>query len=353
MPEARVTEGKLRLEETMRAVVIDTPGGPEVLKLREVPDPVPAEGEVLIAVTTAGVNRADVAQRQGFYPPPPGASPYPGMECAGTIAAVGAGVTGWRAGDEVCALLAGGGYAELVAVPSGQLLPVPAGVSLAEAAALPEVACTVHSNVVSYARLAAGETLLVHGGASGIGSMAIQLGRALGARVGCTAGSPAKLARCRELGADLAINYKDEDWVAAVREFTGGRGADVILDIIGAPYLPGNVAVLATGGRLVVIGLQGGAKGELDLGRLLTKRATVHAATLRSRPLAEKAEIVAAVRDEVWPLVADGRVRPVIDATLPLREAAAAHERLEASRHIGKVLLATGERPAEGSGRPR
>jgi putative PIG3 family NAD(P)H quinone oxidoreductase len=326
----------------MRAVVIDEPGGPEVLKVKEVPDPVAAPGEVVIAVTTAGVNRADIAQREGFYPPPPGAPPYPGMECAGRVAAVGSNVEGWHPGDEVCALLAGGGYAEQVAAPAGQLLPVPAGLSVADAAALPEAACTVYSNVVMSAGLTAGDTLLVHGGASGIGTMAIQLGRALGARVACTAGSEAKLARCRELGADLAINYRDEDFVTAVLDFTEGRGADVILDIIGAAYLPRNVSVLATGGRLVVIGMQGGSVGELDLGQLLRKRATVQASTLRARPLAEKAAIVSAVRANLWPLVVSGQIRPVIETTLPLAAAAQAHRLLEESGHVGKILLAPG-----------
>ena len=323
----------------MRAVVIDQPGGPDVLTLREVPDPTPGPDEVVLATTAAGVNRADLMQRQGFYPPPPGAPPYLGLECSGRIAAVGSAVTGWQPGDQVCALLAGGGYAEQVAVPAGQLLPVPAGLSLLEAAALPEVACTVYSNVVMYAGLAPGETLLVHGGASGIGTMAIQLGHVLGARVACTASSAEKLARCRELGADLAIDYRHEDFVPAVLEFTEGRGADVILDIIGAAYLPRNVATLATGGRLVVIGLQGGGTGELDLAQLLRKRATVHASTLRSRPAAEKAAIVSGVHAEVWPLVSSGRIRPVIETTLPLTEAAQAHRLMESAQHIGKILL--------------
>jgi putative PIG3 family NAD(P)H quinone oxidoreductase len=324
----------------MRAVVIDKPGGPEVLGVRDVPDPVPAPDEVLVTVTTAGVNRADIAQREGFYPPPPGAPPYPGMECAGRIAAVGSNVAGWRPGDEVCALLAGGGYAEQVAVPVGQLLPVPDGLSVAEAAALPEAACTVYSNVVMFAGLSAGDTLLVHGGTSGIGTMAIQLGRALAARVVCTAGSESKLARCRELGAELAINYRDQDFAAAVMDFTQGRGADVILDIIGAAYLPGNVSTLAIGGRLVVIGMQGGSTGELDLSQLLRKRATVHASTLRARPLAEKSAIVAAVQSNLWPLVGSGQIRPVIETTLPLAEAAQAHRLLESGGHVGKILLA-------------
>ena len=330
----------------MRAVVIDEPGGPEVLQVRDVPDPVPAPDEVLITITTAGVNRADIAQREGFYPPPPGAPLYPGMECAGRIAAVGSNVAGWRPGDEVCALLAGGGYAEQVAVPAGQLLPVPDGLSVADAAALPEAACTVYSNVVMSAGLSAGDTLLVHGGASGIGTFAIQVGRALGARVVCTAGSEAKLARCGELGADLAINYRNEDFAAAVADFTQGRGADVILDIIGAAYLPRNVSALATGGRLVVIGMQGGSIGELDLGQLLRKRATVHASTLRARPLAEKAAIVSEVRANLWPLVGSGQIRPVIETTLPLIEAAQAHRLMEASEHVGKILLAAGDATA-------
>src|SRR5580698_4742227 len=253
----------------MRAVVVSQPGGPEVLNLEEVPDPRPAADEVLVSITAAGVNRADVMQRQGLYPPPPGAPPYPGLECSGRITAVGADVTGLKPGDEVCALLAGGGYADLVAVPAVQVLPVPAGLTVTESAALPEVACTVYANVFMAARLAPGETLLVHGGASGIGTMAIQLAHAFGARVACTAGSAAKLERCLELGADLAINYTAEDFVAAVREFTGGAGANVILDIMGAAYLPRNIAALAVGGRLVVIGLQGGASGELDLGTML------------------------------------------------------------------------------------
>jgi putative PIG3 family NAD(P)H quinone oxidoreductase len=325
----------------MRAIVITSPGGPDVLQLADVPDPVPGPDEVLIDVAAAGVNRADLLQRQGFYPPPPGAPEYPGLECSGRVAEVGAQVTGWAPGDEVCALLAGGGYAELVVAPAGQLLPVPDGVTLADAAGLPEVACTVYANVFQRAALAPGELLLVHGGASGIGTMAIQLGRAHGARVACTAGSPAKLDRCRELGADLAISYPDEDFVEAIGEFTGGSGADVILDIIGAAYLPRNVTALATGGRLVVIGMQGGSNGELDLGLLLRKRASVQAASLRARPVQEKAAIVAAVRDNVWPLIAAGKVAPVIDRTLPLADAAEAHRLMEASDHIGKILLAT------------
>jgi putative PIG3 family NAD(P)H quinone oxidoreductase len=325
----------------MRAVVVTEPGGPDVLKVAEVPDPVAGPGEVLIEIVAAGVNRADLMQRQGLYPPPPGAPPYPGLECSGRIAALGDGTTGWDIGDEVCALLGGGGYAEQVAVPAGQLLPLPGGVTLADAAGLPEVACTVHANVFQQAGLQPGETLLVHGGASGIGTMAIQLARARGARVACTAGTPAKLERCRELGADLAIDYTDGDFVDAVRGFTGGNGADVILDIIGAAYLERNVAALATGGRLAVIGLQGGSRAELDLGLLLMKRARVQASTLRARPPAEKAAVVSAVGENVWPLISAGWVRPVIDQVLPLAEAPEAHRLIEAGAHVGKILLAT------------
>ena len=329
------------LELPVRAVVITSPGGPEVLNLTEVPDPVPGGGEVVVEVTAAGVNPADVMQRQGFYPPPPGASPYPGLECSGRIAEVGPGVSGWREGDSVCALMAGGGYAELAAVPAGQLLPIPGGVGLTDAAALPEVACTVNASVFGQARLAPGEVLLVHGGAGGIGTMAIQLAKARGATVACTAGSPAKLERCRELGADLAISYRDDDFVAAVKDFTGGRGADVILDIIGAPYLARNVDALATGGRLLQISTREGVNAEVNLGVLMRKRITIFASTLRARPVAEKAVIVADVRDQVWPLVAAGRVVPVIAHTLPLAEAAQAHRLIEEGTQVGKILLVT------------
>ena len=323
----------------MHAVTIWEPGGPDVLRWTEVPDPEPAAGEVLVDVAATAVNRADLLQRQGFYDPPPGASPYPGLECAGTISALGAGVSGWQVGDEVCALLSGGGYAERVAVPVGQLLPVPAGVALQEAGGLPEVVCTVWSNVFDLAGLTAGEVLLVHGGASGIGTMAIQLAKAAGATVAITAGTPEKLQRCRELGADVAISYRDEDFVARLREETDGRGADVVLDNMGAKYLGRNVDVLAPNGRLVVIGLQGGVKSELNLGALLAKRASVRATSLRARPGAEKAAIVRGVRENVWPLIESGQVRPVIDRVLPLDRAADAHRVVEASEHVGKVLL--------------
>ena len=323
----------------MRAVTIPSPGGPEALVLADVDDPVPGPGEVLVDVVATAVNRADLLQRRGFYDPPPGASPYPGLECSGRIAALGEGVAGWEVGDEVCALLSGGGYAERVAVPAGQLLPVPAGLSLVEAAALPEVACTVWSNVFQVAALQPAEVLLVHGGTSGIGTLALQLASRHMARVFCTVGSPEKAERAVALGAERAVLYQDEDFVDVVREATDGRGADVVLDNMGAAYLPRNVQVLATGGRLVVIGLQGGVKGELDLGRLLAKRASVHATSLRARPLHEKAAIVEAVLAGVWPAVELGEVRPVVDRVLPLERVADAHRVLEASEHVGKVVL--------------
>jgi len=323
----------------MRAVVITEPGEPEVLRWLEVPDPVAGPGEVVIDVAASGVNRADLMQRQGLYPPPAGAPPYPGLECAGRIRIAGDGVTDWRPGDEVCALLAGGGYAEQVVVPAGQVLPLPPEVSVTTAAAFPETACTVYSNVFQLAALQAGETLLVHGGSSGIGTMAIQLGKAFGARVACTAGSAEKLARCRELGADIAINYREEDFVAALHDATGGAGADVILDIMGASYLAPNLAALATDGRLVIIGRQGGSRAEIDLGVLQGKRASVHATTLRARPAGQKAAVVAAVREHVWPLIGTGQVQAVIDRELPMSQAPAAHRAMAASEHIGKILL--------------
>jgi len=299
---------------------------------------VPGPGEVLVDVAASAVNRADLMQRQGFYPPPPGASDILGLECSGRIEALGDGVTGWQVVQEVCALLAGGGYAEKVVVPAGQLLPVPDGVDLVTAGGLPEVACTVWSNVVRHARLAAGETFLVHGGTSGIGTHAIQVAKALGARVAATAGNPERMQRCRDLGADIVIDYHD-DVPARLQEQTDGHGADVILDNMGAKYLARNVDALATGGRLVVIGLQGGTRAEVDLGVLMRKRAAVIATSLRARPAAEKATIVAAVREHVWPLIESGRVRPVVHGTYPLAAAADAHRELEASSHIGKVLL--------------
>jgi putative PIG3 family NAD(P)H quinone oxidoreductase len=324
----------------MRAVVCREAGGPEVLEVRDVPEPTPGPGEVVIDIAAAGVNRPDLQQRLGVYPPPPGASDVLGLECSGTISAVGDGVERWHVGDEVCALLISGGYADKVVTPAGLVLPVPAGLSLLEAAALPEVACTVWSNVFMLASLQPDETLLVHGGAGGIGTMAIQLAHALGAKVATTVGSEEKAAFCRELGADLAVNYREQDFVEEVRQLDDS-GADVILDHIGAKYLERNVSLLATEGRLVVIGLMGGRKGELDLGALLSKRAALIATLLRPRPLESKAAIVASVEANVWPLVADGTVKPIVHATFPLDDVRRAHEVVEESSHIGKVLLRT------------
>lgn len=307
--------------------------------LAQVPDPVPGPGEVRIRVVAAGVNRADVLQRAGHYPPPAGASDIFGLEVSGYIDAVGEGTDGWAVGDAACALLASGGYAELVTVPATQLLPIPGGVSVHDAAALPEVACTVLSNVFTGVSLTAGELLLIHGGSSGIGTHAIQVATAIGARVAVTARSAAKLERCAELGADLLIDYTTEDFVDVVR---AAGGADVVLDVVGGKYLARNVDALATGGRLVVIGLLGGAKGELNLGKVLAKRATILGTTLRSRPTTgpgSKAEVVAATLAHTWPLIAVGAVKPVIDSVYPLTEAAAAHDRIVSGDCVGKVLL--------------
>src|SRR3954470_19047452 len=323
----------------MHAITIPEPGGPDALQWTEVPDPTPGEGEALVEIVASGVNRADLMQRQGHYPPPPGAPEYPGLECSGRIAEIGPGVSGWAVGDEVCALLAGGGYAEKVAVPAGQLLPVPKGLDVRRAAALPEVVCTVWSNVFMVAHLRPGETLLVHGGSSGIGTMAIQLAKAVGAKVAVTAGTKEKLERCAALGADILIDYKEQDFVAEVKKATDGAGADVILDNMGAKYLDRNVQALAVNGRLAIIGMQGGIKGELNIAALLNKRAAISATSLRGRPLGEKAAIVAAVREHVWPLIEAGHIRPVVDREVPMNDAAAAHRVVEESGHVGKVLL--------------
>ncbi len=320
----------------MRAVVITDDGGPEVLEVRDVAEPIPADGEILIDVAAAGLNRADVQQRRGVYPPPPGASEYLGLEVSGRIADPRHST--FAKGDEVVALLSGGGYAERVAVPAGQVLPVPDGVSLVDAASLPEVAATVYSNLFMAAGLVEGETVLIHGGAGGIGTMAIQLARALGVHAVATAGSASKVELVRSLGA-AGINYRDEDFVARVRELTDGRGADVILDVVGAKYLERNVSALATSGRLVIIGLQGGAKAELNLGALMGKRAAVMGTTLRSRPVEEKSAIMAAVGKNVWPLVESGAVKTQICRTFALEDAAAAHEYFDSGEHTGKVLL--------------
>jgi putative PIG3 family NAD(P)H quinone oxidoreductase len=326
----------------MRAVTVPTPGGPEVLTLTELPDPEPGPGEVVVDVVASAVNRADLLQRMGFYPPPPGASDVLGLECSGTIRSIGDGVDGWSVGDEVCAILSGGGYAEQVVVPAGQLMRVPAGVPLAVAASLPEVACTVWSMVFMVAHLREGEKLLVHGGAGGIGTFAVQLGAATGARVFATAGSAEKLDLCRELGAERAINYRDEDASGVPRwvEVLGAAGgADVILDNMGAKYLGRNVAALATEGRLAIIGMQGGTTGELDIGAVMAKRVALVAATLRARPTEEKAAISRAVEEHVWPLVEAGTVRPIVGAEIALDDVAEAHALMGAGGHTGKILL--------------
>jgi putative PIG3 family NAD(P)H quinone oxidoreductase len=325
----------------MYAITVKEPGGPEVLEWTEVPDPVARPGEVVLDVVASSVNRADVMQRQGHYPPPAGASEIIGLDCSGRIAALGEGVTGWSVGDEVCALLAGGGYAEKAAVPAPQLLPVPDGFDLVTSGGLPEVACTVWSNVVAAGRLVAGETFLVQGGTSGIGTHAIQVAKALGARVAATAGAPDRLAACRELGADIVIDYH-HDIPAELKEATDGHGADVILDNMGAKGLAANLAALAMDGRLLIIGFQGGRKGELDLNALIGKRGSITAMGLRGRPVDGphgKGAVVAGVREQVWPMLADGRVRPVVHATVPMDRAAEAHRMLDAGGVIGKVLL--------------
>jgi putative PIG3 family NAD(P)H quinone oxidoreductase len=323
----------------MHAITIRTPGAPEVLEWTEQPDPRPKPGEVLIDVAAAGVNRADLAQRQGFYPPPKGASEIVGLECSGTIAELGEGVTGWRVGDEVCALLAGGGYAERVAVPAAQVLPIPAGIDLVDAAGLPEVVCTVWSNIVMEAGLRSGQILLVHGGSGGIGTCAIQIAKALGARVAATAGAAEGLQLCRDVGADLAISYRDQDFVEEVKKL---GGADVILDNMGASYLDRNIAALAPDGHLAVIGMQGGRKAELDLGKMLVKRLRVSALGLRGRPVEGprgKGAIINEAREHVWPLVEQRQVRPVVHSRIPLPEASRAHSTLEAGGVLGKILL--------------
>jgi len=325
----------------MRAITIPTPGDADALVLDDVPTPEIAADEVLVQMAASGVNRADLMQRQGFYPPPPGASTYPGLEVSGTISVLGGDVTGWAVGDRVCGLLSGGGYAEQVAVPATQLLAVPEGVSLVDAAALPEVVSTVWSNVFMTANLQKGQTVLIHGGSSGIGTMAIQLAHAFGARIAVTAGRGEKLEVCRELGAEILINYREQDFVEVLNDATQGGGADVILDNMGAKYLARNISALAVNGRLVIIGLQGGVKAELNINSLLGKCAAVIATSLRSRPPAEKAAIVAAVREHVWPLIESGQVKPVVHRTFPLAQAADAHRELETGTTIGKVLLTT------------
>jgi putative PIG3 family NAD(P)H quinone oxidoreductase len=326
----------------MLAIEISRFGGPEVLVPADRPTPVPQAGEVLIKVAAAGVNRPDALQRRGGYPPPPGASDIPGLEVAGTIVEVGSGggsAADRRVGDQVCALVAGGGYAEFCAAPAVQCLPVPRGLDMVAAGAIPETTFTVWSNVFERGRLKPGEWILIHGGSSGIGTIAIQLARVLGSHVLATAGSAEKCAACERLGAERAINYRETDFVAAGREATGGRGVDVVLDMVGGDYLPRNIDVLALEGRLVQIGLQAGSKAELNMAPLLSKRLTITASTLRARSVAEKGVLAAAVQAHVWPLLESGAVKPVIHTTFPLRAAADAHRLLESSQHIGKIVL--------------
>lgn len=323
----------------MKAVVITTPGGPEVLKLQEVEDPKVKDDDVLIRVEATALNRADTLQRQGKYPPPKGESEYPGLECSGTIEAVGKNVSRWKVGDQVCALISGGGYAEKVAVPAGQVLPIPSGVSLKDAASFPEVACTVWSTIFMTSRLSSGETVLIHGGSSGIGTFAIQMAKYLGIKVFVTAGGEEKLKACKELGADVCINYKTKDFGARVKEETGGKGVDVILDNIGGPYFQKNLESLGIDGRLFIIGFMGGVKTDANISLLLGKRLTVQGAGLRTRSVEKKAEIVREVEKMVWPAIAEGKVKPVVYKYLPLSEAGEAHKIMESSAHIGKILL--------------
>jgi putative PIG3 family NAD(P)H quinone oxidoreductase len=328
----------------MQAITVPRPGAADALVLSELPDPVPAHGEVVIAVAAAGVNRADLSQREGHYPPPPGAPDWPGLEVSGTVAEIGDGVTQWAVGDRVCALLPGGGYAALVAADADHLLRVPDSLDLIDAGGLPEAIATVWSNLVLIAGLTAGETLLVHGGSSGIGTIAIQLARAMGCRVATTAGSPEKLAACAALGADILIDYRTDDFVQRLKAETGGAGADVIFDAIGGGYLARNLAALAKHGRIVLIGDQSGETGQVEVGLLMRKWASIHGSLLRARPVAEKTAIMHSVRENAWPLVESGQVVPVIDSRYPLPEASLAHRRMESSAHIGKILLLPGAR---------
>jgi putative PIG3 family NAD(P)H quinone oxidoreductase len=327
------------LPDSMCAIEIKAPGGPEVLVPALRPLPKPGKGEILVRVTAAGVNRPDVLQRQGGYPPPKGASDIPGLEIAGTVVGVGEGATRWEEGDEVCALVAGGGYAEYAVAPAPQCLPVPKGFSMADAASLPETYFTVWTNVFDRGRLQPGETFLVHGGASGIGTTAIQLARALGARVFATAGSAEKCAACEKLGAEKAVNYKTEDWVEVIKRVTGGEGVDVILDMVGGDYTPRNLELLRTDGRVVQIAFLRGNKTQIDLNPIMRKRLTLTGSTLRPRSVAEKAQIAQALRAKVWPLFESGKLRPVIHAKFPLAKAADAHAMMDADQHTGKIVL--------------
>ena len=323
----------------MKAIEISRPGSPDVLVQVDRPTPSPAAGEVLVKVGAAGVNRPDVMQRMGHYPPPPGITDIPGLEIAGVVERVGDGVDGWRAGDPVTALVAGGGYAEYCVAPAQQCLPVPAHVDVVHAAAIPETFFTVWTNVFERGRLKAGESILIHGGSSGIGTTAIQLARAFGSRVFATAGSTEKCAACERLGADRAINYRDSDFVAVVKEATGGKGVDVVLDMVGGDYFPRNMDALAMDGRLVSIAVLNGVKATINILTMMQRRLTLTGSTLRTRPVAEKGAIAMALRQHVWPLLEAGKVAPVIHATFPLREAAEAHRVMESGAHIGKLVL--------------
>ncbi len=329
----------MTVPETMTAIEITAPGGPEVLQPATRPVPTPGQGEILVRVRAAGVNRPDVFQRQGLYPPPPGASDLPGLEIAGEVAACGLDVTEYTVGDRICALTPGGGYAEYCMTPASHALPIPDGLDDIAAAALPETYFTVWTNVFERGRLQAGEWLLVHGGSSGIGTTAIQLARRFDARVIATAGSAAKCQACLELGAEVAVNYRDQDFVEVVRTTTDGRGVDVILDMVAGDYVPRNIKCLAEDGRLVIIAFLGGSKAHIDFNPVMRKRLTLTGSTLRPRSLEKKAEIAAALRAQVWPLLSSGRVKPVIDTVLPLAQAAEAHGLMESSRHVGKIML--------------
>lgn len=329
----------MSLPATMTAIEIVESGGPEVLRPVKRPVPVPQAGEILIAVAAAGVNRPDVVQRLGLYPPPPGASDLPGLEVAGTVAAIGEGVTQWKEGDSVCALVAGGGYAAYATAPAPQVLPVPGGLDMIQAAGIPETFFTVWANMFDRGHLTAGESILIHGGSSGIGTTAIQLAREFGATAYCTVGSAEKARFCEKLGAAKAINYREQDFVEGIKAITDGVGVDVILDMIGGEYLPRNIRVLRPDGRILQIALMGGAKGELDLGRVMTRRLTVTGSTLRPRSVEIKGAIAAALREHVWPLFEAGKIAPVIHQSFPLAEASKAHELMESSTHIGKVIL--------------
>ena len=332
----------MSLPKTMQAIEISEPGGPEVLRQTSRPVPQPGAEDILIKIAAAGVNRPDALQRAGAYVPPPDASDLPGLECAGTIVALGQNVHRWQIGDKVCALLAGGGYAEFATAHQDHALPVPAGLSMIEAAALPETFFTVWTNVFERGHLKAGDVFLVHGGTSGIGTTAIQLVHAMGARVFATAGSGEKCAKCLELGAERAINYKDEDYVEVLKQATDGRGVDLILDMVGGSYIARNIRVLAMDGHLSMIAFLGGPKAEINFAQIMTKRLTVTGSTLRPRSVQDKAAIAAALRKTIWPLIATGRIKPVMDSTFPLENAIDAHRRIEGPEHIGKIVLTLG-----------